>query len=159
MADDDDSATEMGSEDNFTGAGHRLSHHTTTTTIRPLASSDADMATYGALQPSIEDEGLGMDEDPYQILDSNPISQNWSFGKSNNSPQIDAADSDFASDAAQVSQDEGDDVEMKSIAPEHSDTTLVNKPDVVSVRPSETQRDSEEVAEIHVDGEKGSRIE
>lgn len=150
--DDEESATEMGddqSDDNFGGPGHRLSHHTTTTTIRPLVGSDDELPSYGHIQQSVEDEGLGMDEDPYQIMGSNPTRQNWSFNKSNNSPLIEPADSDIASDTAQVSQDERDDVEMKSIAPEHSDQESAAK----------YQRDSEEVAEIHVDGEKDSRKE
>lgn len=165
-ADDEESATEMGddqSEDNFGGTGHRLSHHTTTTTIRPLVGSDDGLPAYGHIQQSVEDEGLGMDEDPYQIMDSNPISQNWSFGKSNNSPLIEPVDSDIASDAAQVSQDDGDDVEMKSVAPDHSDqedTTVAEQPGSASVRRSaKNERDSEEVADIHVDGEKDSRNE
>lgn len=155
-AEDEDSATEIGddrSEDNFAGTGHRLSNHTTTTTVRPLNDSDDNLPAYGQVHQSVEDEGLGMDDDPYGITDSNPISQNWSFGnsKGNTSPYIASADSDAASDVAQISQDEREDVDMKSVAADHSDSE--------DKRDSRLRRDSDEVAEVHIDGGKDPRHE
>lgn len=106
--DEGDSATEVGddqpSDDSFgrtTGLG---SHNKTTTTIRPLTSSDDEglpSYTHSDLHPSVEDEGVEM-TGHYQSLGANPVTQAWSFGGSNN-----AADgSDCASDTVQVSPED-----------------------------------------------------
>lgn len=168
--DDEDSATEVGddqrSEDSFGrgtvfGAG-LSSHNETTTTIRPLASSDDEaLPSYGhsTVHPSIEDEGVEMPDDPYLALGPNPVTQAWSFGESGNNG-VDG--SDCASDTVQVSSEDergpfDQDIEMNSVAGDHSDG---EDRGLISV-PTKTRgdRDSEEVTEIHVEGDKDARAE
>ena len=165
--DDDDSATEVGddqrSEDNFgrgtvLGTG-RSSHNGTTSTIRPLVSSDDEgLPSYGTstVHPSIEDEGVQM-TDHYQSLGSNPITQAWSFGESGNNG-IDG--SDCASDTVQVSSEDergqfDQDIEMNSVTGENSDAE--DRGPISVPTKAEAHRNSEEVAEIHVEGDKDTQ--
>jgi ubiquitin carboxyl-terminal hydrolase 4/11/15 len=165
---EEDSATEVGdeqhSDDSFDMTRRGLpSHAGTTTTIRPLTSSDDDeLHPYGH---STLDEGVEMD-DQYQPLegDSNPISQAWSFGDVVNSAD---RGSDCASDTVQVSSDDeraafDPDVEMNSVIGDASDAEnpppAAARGGLISV-PAETgsDRDSEEVTEIHVESDRDPR--
>ncbi len=163
---DDDSSTEVGddrrSEDNFGRRTGQNSRDGLTTNVRPLMGpDDDDLPSYGSsvLHPSVEDEGVEM-SGPYQSLDSNPIRQAWSFGESKNNADI----SDCGSDTVQVSSEDergafDQDVEMHSTIGDASDSE--NRPsqgELISV-PTKTgsDRDSEEVAEIHVEGDKDTR--
>lgn len=163
-SEDDESSTEVGDDqDGYGRPGGLHSRNGTTTTVRPLANSDDDeLPSYGSstVHPSVEDEGVEM-ADNYQ---SNPLEQAWSF----NTVGGDGGNvSECGSDTAQVSSDDerghaqgayDQDIDMSSTVADQSDGE--NSKDVISVPPKAgSDRDSDEVAEIHVEGEKGSRAE
>jgi ubiquitin carboxyl-terminal hydrolase 4/11/15 len=181
----DDSSTEVGdeqSDDSFgraaASSGRALnSRNGTTTTIRPVTSfSEEDEDDDDGLPPYSKrlaqsgagDEGVEM-ADQDQFVGSNPITQAWSFGETGSNH---IGGSDCASDTVQVSSEDDrttfdQDIEMNSAA-DNSDTEkapasgeavhdgMISVP--AKVGPG-NNRDSEEVAEIHLDGDKETRNE
>lgn len=141
-----------------------------------------DSATTGrSIRPSVEDEGVDM-ADTDQSITSNPLTQHWSFSGLPAGTGDDSATGGYASDEVQANST-GDerqnsheardqDVDMNSVTASLSDTedgvstTTRNMrggnddpwglEDVVPVleQRNTMDRDSDEVAEIHVDGDK-----
>lgn len=147
-------------------------HGLKSTALRP--KSDEDEQSYYSLGggggtpllPSVEDEGVEMDDD-YQTVGPNPLAQGWSF----NAAREDSVGASFASDEVQLDSTDDErgqaqgasdqDIDMLSTT---ADNTDMDEPPawgpkaVLSV-PTKTGSDggSDVVAEIHVDGEKGSQ--
>lgn len=129
-----------------------------------------------AIHHSIEDEGVSMN-DGYQQLGTKSLNltQDWSFNGLGGSGGEDSAGADCGSDEAQLDSS-GDehgpshgfddtDIEMKTgdtddALPDPTAPTSTSTNGVISVpAPSGSDRNSEEVAEIHLDSNKGTKVE
>ncbi|CAG9937843.1 unnamed protein product, partial [Clonostachys rosea f. rosea IK726] len=132
-----------------------------------------EVVAKSSLHPSIEDEGVDMtDSDPAQ---SNPIIQGWSFSGISGNGREGSTGADIGSDDVQHGSTDDErmgpqnfddqDVEMASVTAELDSQeqlsvadgnaqTSWNRKDIISV-PAKTgsDRDSDEVAEIHIEGE------
>lgn len=179
--DGDDSSTEVGDEASDDGFGRTLGSRPalrsqeTTTRVRQLKGvddddddDDDDDGLPPSVHPSVEDEGVEM-TDSYPYSSSNPVTQTWSFDESGSNA---LGGSDCASDTVQVSSgdDRGpydQDVEMNSTADASDNDQQAlgsvdrkNGGELISVPAKvENDRDSEEVTEIHLDGDKDTKTE
>lgn len=177
-----------GSSDAGTGAAaarHQGNRGSVKQNITALAGTDDegdnDPPPYDGngttIHHSIEDEGVSMD-DGYQQLGAKSLNmtQEWSFNAIGGSGAEDSTGADCASDDVQLdssSEDHGlgqelEDRDTEMTIGDEGNTTLTGlttpaatrKNEVISIPPlGSTNRDSEEVTEIHLDGDKGTKAD
>ncbi|KAI9904958.1 hypothetical protein N3K66_001487 [Trichothecium roseum] len=175
---DEDTATESGDDRRHGGISSRtggaashqpLGQTQSRTTVTPLDGPDdeePDLPPYeSTLRPSVEDEGVEMN-DGWQPAGPISMTQAWSF---NNLGDEDLA-GDAASDEAQLNSSDDERGQSRESSVEDIDMTMPSpdeKPDDASAEATKTihnvpaaasgtKQGSDDVTEIHVEGEPGS---
>ena len=125
---------------------------------------DQDLPSYeSTLRPSVEDEGVEMNEGWQQ---TNPISQDWSFDNlgekdlasdaASNEVQLDSSDDE----RGQSQTSSVDDVDMAMSSPDdRQNGAPVGVKTVHTVPTAPPKQGSDDVTEIHVEGEPNSRLD